>query len=147
MPAAKAVTAGLTHAGGVVTAPRRGAPTVLLARASRPPHDWVLPKGHIEPGETPEQTARREVLEETGVEAGVIASLGDVTFVYRQGEVRVRYFLMRFERMGTAQESREIRWCTLDEAEHLLTFASIKHIVRLAAARADGRNLTLGIEN
>jgi 8-oxo-dGTP pyrophosphatase MutT (NUDIX family) len=131
------VATGLTHAGGVVTTQQDGGMVFLLVRASRPPFDWVLPKGHIEAGETPEQAAQREVLEESGVEADVCGSLGDATFDVRREQVRVRYFLMQFRRQGTAQERRETRWCSLAEAERLLAFESSRAVVRRAADQPD----------
>lgn len=127
----------LTHAGGVVIMRRRGVSTLLLTRASKPPYDWVLPKGHIEAGETPERTAAREVLEETGVHADVVKALADVTFAYKRRDIRVRYFLMRFRTQGESEESREIRWCSTAEAERLLFIDTLRDIVRQAAAHTD----------
>ena len=123
----------LTHAGGVVRAQRDDGPAFLLVRASRPPYEWVLPKGHIEVGETPEQAARREVLEEAGVDADVVSRLGDAAFDVDGEQVQVRYFLMRFRQQGTARERREIRWCSLADAERLLAFESAREMVRQAA--------------
>src|SRR5262249_49814502 len=80
--------------GGVVIRDDR----VLLVRAKPAPHDWVLPKGHIEPGETPEQTARREVQEEAGVDAEIVRAVGGLDYVTPRGEVRAVFFAMRFVR-------------------------------------------------
>jgi ADP-ribose pyrophosphatase YjhB (NUDIX family) len=124
----------LTHAGGVVTTFRDGETRVLLVRASQPPNEWVLPKGHIEAGETAEDAARREVQEESGVIAEIIRPAGDVQFQGRRELVSVRYFLMRFVREGIAAEQRETRWCTPPEAEQLLPFESARDIVRRALA-------------
>jgi 8-oxo-dGTP pyrophosphatase MutT (NUDIX family) len=127
-----------THAGGVVTDRRREGAVFLLVRASRPPFDWVLPKGHIEEGETPEEAAQREVREESGVTADIVRLVGDSTFDVRGAPVRVRYFLMQFREQGTAEERRETRWCSLEDAERLLKFESTRDIVRIAAAQHDG---------
>ncbi|MCL4466335.1 MAG: NUDIX domain-containing protein [Chloroflexi bacterium] len=55
--------------------------------------DWVFPKGHLEPGELPEQAAGREVAEETGLHVDIGPEVGQDTFNYG-GEVRqVVYFL------------------------------------------------------
>lgn len=67
----------LTHAGGVVLRDHGGRTECLLIRATPPPHDWVLPKGYIDQGETPEACARRDVAEEAGVDAVVEGLLGD----------------------------------------------------------------------
>ena len=123
----------LTHAGGVVQRDGPDGATFLLVRARRFPFDWVLPKGHIDPGETPEQTARREVCEEAGVDADVRRAVGDLTFKARGRTVHVRYFAMRFTREVAADEDREVRWCSLAEAEELLLFDDARNLVRRAA--------------
>ena len=125
-----------THAGGVVTCHRTGDARFLLVRASRPPHPWVLPKGHVEAGETPEQTARREVLEEAGVDAHVMARIGDVSYEYRGQRLRIRYFLMQALEMKIALEDREICWCSPADAEQLLEFENAREIVRRAAIKS-----------
>jgi len=80
-------------AGGVVLN-RKG--EVLLIRDRN--GYWVFPKGHIEPGETPEQAAVREVREETGIEAHIIAPLGETRYVNDRGVPReVVWFLMEGE--------------------------------------------------
>ncbi len=53
---------------------------VLLVTATRQPNLWVFPKGHIEAGETPEEAAVREVDEEAGVVATVVAPIGTLEF-------------------------------------------------------------------
>jgi 8-oxo-dGTP pyrophosphatase MutT (NUDIX family) len=126
----------LTHAGGVVYRDGPAGPLFLLVRASRAPFDWVMPKGHIEAGETPEQTAHREVCEEAGVDAVVEAAVGDLTFEVRQRTVHVRYFAMRFRAEVPAAEDRERRWCSLSECEQLLGYEDSRDLVRRAAALA-----------
>ncbi|HZP48954.1 MAG TPA: NUDIX domain-containing protein [Vicinamibacterales bacterium] len=122
----------LTHAGGVVfrgDADRR----VLLVRAKPAPHDWVLPKGHIERGESPETTARREVVEEAGVEAEPVRHAGTLEFVTPNGKhVRSAFFLMRFIRHVPPQEQREIRWATIDEAKRLVQFDDTRALIESA---------------
>ena len=56
-----------THAGGVVYSAASGDVRYLVVRATSEDEEWVLPKGHIEPGETPREAAVREVREEAGV--------------------------------------------------------------------------------
>jgi 8-oxo-dGTP pyrophosphatase MutT (NUDIX family) len=122
----------LTHAGGVVfrgDEERR----VLLVRAKPAPHDWVLPKGHIERGETPEQTARREVAEEAGVEAEPLRSVGTLEFDTPNGKhVRSVFFLMRFVREVQPHERRETRWATIDDALALVEFEDTRALIRAA---------------
>jgi 8-oxo-dGTP pyrophosphatase MutT (NUDIX family) len=127
----------LTHAGGIVTRTRDGEALVLLVRATRPPHQWVLPKGHIDGDETPEATARREVQEEAGVDAEVVSYLGQMDFLRGSEEVRAGFFLMRFVGSVAPTEQRETRWCPFDDAEQLVQFERTREL--LAAAR---RSLT-----
>ena len=80
------------QAGGVVLMGDQ----VLLRRT--PKGEYLFPKGHIDPGETEEATARREVAEETGVEAEIVLPLGEISFSYQGDEYRVTMFLMRVVR-------------------------------------------------
>lgn len=125
--------ATLTHAGGVVYRAENGASTVLLVRAKPSPHEWVLPKGHIEHGETPVEAATREVREEASVDASPEHYLGDVAFRAPKGErVQVAFYLMRFDRALPRQEPREVIWCTVSEALRLTPFDTLRTILRAA---------------
>ena len=131
-----------THAGGVVWRGGRRAPEILLVRATPAPHDWVLPKGHLEPGEVPEECARREVREEAGVDAEPIAFAGEDAFTTRAGkQVHAAFFVLRFVKAVPADEEREVCWCSFAEALKLLRFDGARAVVRsaerfLAQARA-----------
>ena len=133
MPPGPALPRTLTHAGGVVYRTEGGTPVVLLVRAKRTPHEWVLPKGHIEAGEKPIETATREVREEASLDASPEHYLGDVTFQAPNGEhVHVGFFLMRFNHALAPNEHREVRWCTVDEASILTPFETFRTILRSA---------------
>ena len=129
----------LTHAGGVVVREHQGDIMTLLVRGTRKPHAWVIPKGHIKPGEAPAETAQREVKEEAGVDATAVSYLGDFTFTRADGDVvSVGWYLLRFNRTVTADEHREIRWCTFPEAAELVRFDNMRDILEAAEQRAAG---------
>jgi 8-oxo-dGTP pyrophosphatase MutT (NUDIX family) len=122
-------------AGGVVVRTIRGRPMVAAIRPQGKPEGlWALPKGNIDPGETPEETAVREVWEETGVRGSLVEKLGDVKYVYtrRDGERTfkiVSFFLLqaRRGRIGRIDERMrvevaEARWLPLEEAPQLLAY-------------------------
>ena len=69
----------------------RGRPMVAAIRPQGKPEGvWALPKGNLDPGEKPEETAVREVFEETGVHGHLVEKLGDVKYTYtRRGGERV----------------------------------------------------------
>ena len=107
---------------------------------------WALPKGLVGSGEKPEETALREVAEETGVEAASLGKLGDVRYVYtRRGErvfKVVSFYLLRYRRgrLGDlppelAFEVAETRWLPADEAPRLLAYKGERDMAGQALAR------------
>jgi 8-oxo-dGTP pyrophosphatase MutT (NUDIX family) len=120
-----------THAGGVVVKPGSDGPRFLLVRARRNPSQWVFPKGHIEPGETLEETAVREVREEAGVEARVVAPLDPLVFP----GARVALFLMRHTADVGGGEGRETAWLSLEDARRRLHFDDARAVLAQAHAR------------
>ena len=112
----------------------------------KPAGVWALPKGLIGPGEKAEETAVREVLEETGVVARSVAKLGDIRYVYTWDGERVfkvvSFFLMQAARGRLGQitdemrrEVAETRWLPLDEADRLLAYKGEREMAAKAAAR------------
>src|SRR5512141_3430952 len=85
--------------GGAVITLRNGMPHVALI-ATRNRTRWGLPKGAVSEGETSEQAALREVLEETGLEAEIVKPLDTIEYFFRAGDTlikkRVDFYLMRY---------------------------------------------------
>ena len=130
--------------GGVVV--RGGDVVTIVPRGKRA---LALPKGGPETGETPEQTAAREVREETGLTATVRAPLGDVTYWYRRSGRRIRktvsFFLLDFVEGSTDDHDHEVteaRWIPLEEARSALTYPGerqmVEEAIRLLARGAEG---------
>jgi ADP-ribose pyrophosphatase YjhB (NUDIX family) len=102
-----AVTGGPTHAGGIVFRKRGSQIEYLLLESSRDPRKWVLPKGHIEQGEDPGETAVREVHEETGVWGRIIAPVPNCSSYWADGrEVKVQFFLMKYAGCGLQRDAK-----------------------------------------
>jgi 8-oxo-dGTP diphosphatase len=106
-------------AGGVVE--RDG--LVLLVHRERY-DDWSLPKGKVEPGESWETAALREVREETGYDCVLGEPLGATFYAPGGREKEVRWFRMQAtgEPAATDGEVDEARWLPLDEALALLSY-------------------------
>jgi 8-oxo-dGTP pyrophosphatase MutT (NUDIX family) len=113
----------------------------------KPEGVWALPKGNIDPGESPAETAVREVREETGIEGRLVEKLGDVRYVYtRKGGRRVfkvvSFFLLRAGRgrIGEIDESMRIevaeaRWLPLEDAPRLLAYGGEREMAAKALER------------
>jgi 8-oxo-dGTP diphosphatase len=113
----------------------------------KPEGVWALPKGNVDPGESPAETAAREVWEETGVRGTLLEKLGDVKYVYTRhtGERTfkiVSFFLLRAGRgrIGDIEEAMrvevaEARWLPLDEAPKLLAYKGEREMAAKALDR------------
>jgi 8-oxo-dGTP pyrophosphatase MutT (NUDIX family) len=134
-------------AGGVVVRRLGGNWMVAAIRpGGKPEGTWALPKGLIGAGESPEETALREVKEETGVRGRSLGKLGDVRYVYTWAGERVfkvvSFFLVRYSggRLGDlraelAHEVAEARWLPLEDAPRLLAYGGERDMAREALAR------------
>jgi 8-oxo-dGTP pyrophosphatase MutT (NUDIX family) len=138
-------------AGGVVFRERADGGhdvAIILTHEGR----WQLPKGWVEAGEAKEETARREVREEAGVEAEVIGELGTIEYWfvsnYEPAPVRVHkrvhVYLLRCVSGSPEQHDDEVadaRWLDIAEAERMLAFKDERRMIALARealARAVG---------
>ena len=125
-------SAEVKAAGGVVW--RRGAGGIEVAVAHRPHRgDWSLPKGKLDPGESWEEAALREVLEEIGLRCKLGRELSPTSYRDQKGRAKVvRYWLMEPE-SGEFEPNREvdeIRWLNPAAAADLLTYEHDKQLVR-----------------
>ena len=143
-----------THAGGVVYRRKAGRIECLLVQAKGSAVvEWVLPKGHVEDGESLKETAVREVREEAGTWAQVKSKLANVTFPVKGNPITVRFYLMeQVDRTSDVvlshaafllrklvwwkeQDRRECKWLPLAEAQKLATYSNSKDVLLLAEQR------------
>lgn len=127
------VTNLLTHAGCVVFRDDQEDLHYLVISSSTNEH-WVLPKGHIDSGESPEEAALRELKEETGVLGETIKSLSIQRFKKFGKKVIVQYYLIRMTDSKPPMENRQLRWEKKESALELLSFTEAKNAIRDATA-------------
>lgn len=121
-----------THAGGVVIKAHDGEIRFLIVSARQDPRHWVFPKGRIAPGESAEVAARREVLEEAGVEAHILEPIGTSAYHVGDETINAQFFLMRCVVEGASAEGRRKRWCTYTEGLSVLSFGEARDLLRRA---------------
>ena len=133
-----------TSAGGLVIddidRPRHEQMAALIGRVDRRGRMlWSLPKGHIEQGETAEQTAIREVAEETGIHGHVLAALGSIDYWFvtegRRVHKTVHHYLMRFSGGQLCDEDvevTEVAWVPVSELPHRLAYADERRLAHVA---------------
>ena len=126
-------------AGGVVYKKTDEGIRVLISKHSGY-HKWVLPKGRVERGESLENTAIREVEEEVGVKAKIVAQIGTPeSYIYTFNGERisktVHYFLMEYISGSHDDhdfEMEEVEWVSIDEAIARMGFEGAKNILEKA---------------
>jgi 8-oxo-dGTP pyrophosphatase MutT (NUDIX family) len=87
--------------------------------------DWTFPKGKLDPGETFEQAALREVFEETGMMCKVVRFAGTTNYTHRKGKPKiVAYYLMSVDvgEFAPNEEVDELVWLPLERVRDLLTW-------------------------
>ncbi len=122
-----------------------GEPHILLIRD--PYANWGLPKGHLEPKETPAEAATREVAEETGLTGlAILASLPTIDWYFRDRGQLVHKFCHFFLMECAAGEARPqvdegisaCVWLPVGDAIRTVTYANAREVLRIASERLDG---------
>lgn len=124
----KTMTAA-SHAGAITGRLDHGAVWILLVTSKKDCAQWVFPKGHIDPGETAETAALRELHEEAGVVGHSLGLLGRLTFDTDESEL-VDYYLVRYlADQGRGEPERQVQWFRFDDAIHRLTFSDARKLL------------------
>jgi len=143
-------SATATSAGGIVVRHDSDGSWLVVGarRRERDGRTWTLPKGTPHPGETREETALREVAEETGLQVRITGPLDSIEYWFVQSGTRihktVHYFLMEPTGGDLAlhdHEFDEVRWLRFADAPATLTFETERALVARAGAVLDGRAL------
>ena len=129
-------------AGGVAFRRSDSKPEVAIVSV-KPKLRWQLPKGIVDPGESPQVTAVREVREEAGVAADLIKLIETIEYWYRSVKngqpVRyhkfVHFYLMQYRSGEVSDHDHEVeeaRWVSFEEALEILDFKSEREVVEKA---------------
>lgn len=124
--------------GAIVYRKYHGNTEILLVRSIKSGH-WSFPKGHVEEGETEEETARREIKEETGLDVLLDTGFREtVTFSPKRNTKKtVVYFVgmaTSHEAVPQQEEISELKWHEIGQAIGMLTYENDKMIVSKAKA-------------
>jgi 8-oxo-dGTP diphosphatase len=139
---AKMITMDQVSAGGVAFRWRDSEPEMVTVSV-KPKMRWQLPKGIVDPGETPEITAAREVREEAGVETDLIALIETIEYWYRATRYGkplryhkfVHFYLLQYYSGDVSDHDHEIeeaRWVSFGEALEMLAFKTERGVAEKA---------------
>jgi 8-oxo-dGTP pyrophosphatase MutT (NUDIX family) len=148
----KVATLDQISAGGVAFRWKDSEPEMVIVSV-KPKLRWQLPKGIVDPGETPEVAAVREVKEEGGVETERVALIETIEYWYRSIKngrpVRfhkfVHFYLLEYRSgdvMNHDHEVEEAKWISFEEAVELLEFKSEREVVEKARAMIEAKDKT-----
>lgn len=130
---------GIVAAGGLILDESSGTRRVLLVHRPRY-DDWSVPKGKLDPGESVEEAALREVREETGLKCRIVRPLTVMSYQYRTrntGPLKpkvVHYFLMEAisRRIRVPGDEVDLAgWFTFEEASRKLTYSKDRELLEL----------------
>ncbi|MFQ5936861.1 MAG: NUDIX domain-containing protein [Acidiferrobacterales bacterium] len=110
------------RAGGIVVRRFADGLRYLLVQAKNKPDEWVFPKGHVNLGEAPDEAVLREVQEEAGVAGKILEPIRELQYRDEDQPTAVAFYVVEYIGDAEAQEQRDIRWASYDEALSLLSF-------------------------
>ena len=109
----------------------------LMVTSNSNKERWILPAGHIEPGENPEEAAVREVREEAGISCEIIADLGNIQYTWfrnnQKTAIDTRFFLMRYlETLEINPEGRQVKFFRFDQLDELNLWDETRNFLKKA---------------
>ncbi|MBN1307444.1 MAG: NUDIX domain-containing protein [Chitinispirillaceae bacterium] len=144
LPSEVAETRYIEEAGAIAIKTHRRPLKVLLILSKKKPQVRIFPKGHIEPGESAEETARRELLEEAGVSGEPVGRAGRITYAFNGKRYRVVYYVFRYTRkIHNGEKGRDPCWYVPQEAYALLPFDEIRRLLKKTIMK-EGPGLNAG---
>ena len=131
----------IQKAGAIIISKNDPKKILLLFRTGPNYDDWTIPKGHMEPGESREDTAMREVKEETGLDIKLLAPLPDRDYTTGNGHAAIVHFFLARSlddaklRLEPGFPGNKLEWVPIDKAERVLSFDNMKIYFRSVKER------------
>lgn len=123
----------IQQAGAIVLRPQNGIREVLLINSKKRPQVRIFPKGHVELGETTQETADRELMEEAGIKGEIIGSAGTILHTWNNKNYEVTYYLFNYGyNISSGEEGRDPAWFSPSDAYNLLPSDDLKELFRNA---------------
>lgn len=134
----------IIKAGAIIVRSVDGKREVLLLFRGKQ-QDWSFPKGHLEPGESPEEAMMREVKEETNLDVEIIQKLPEMIYENSRETVQLKMFLTRYKQGDVKPENRQDRleWIPLEKVYDVLTHANLKNYFTLITANSPSANASV----
>jgi len=134
----------LEKAGAILIRERNGNLEVLLGHRDREFDDWTFPKGKVEDGETVEETAIREVREETGFEITLLEKIPEIYYEFGGNTVKMTIFLGNITsgKEKISWENDKLKWIEYNKALKLLSYDNLKRSLKIAKQLLAGQKIT-----
>jgi len=119
------------QAGAIVVRTIDSSTEVLLILSKRKPQRRIFPKGHIEIGESAEEAAHRELMEEAGIKGEQIGCAGEIHYTYDGKAYDVVYYVYTYQyNVSSGEEGRDPAWYHPLEAYELLPSDELRELFR-----------------
>jgi len=125
------VSNSIKQAGAIVLRTVEAHTQVLLILSKKKPQRRIFPKGHIETGETTQETAHRELLEEAGIKGNFTGTAGSITYLWDDKTYDVTYHTFDYQyNVSAGEDGRDPGWFSPLEAFDLLPSDDLRELFR-----------------